>query len=285
MDIATSDDVALLVDQFYGKVRYDDLLGPIFNDVAQVDWPAHMATLYSFWETMLLGTGTYRGAPFPKHAVLPVGKSALRSVARAIPRHGGRELLRPESGRSKRPRTEHCRYFCAAHGRAAAAHRAAAAVGLPAQSTFRFRDSGSLQSLRRNESRTGNTMKRITLLAATAAALLGLAGCDQKTSDDLKQKAEDARQTVETKAKEAKEAADRGIENAKPKVNELIDKTKEAAKDAEPALKEFGEKAKDVTQQAIDQGRELTNSAAEKLKEATEAPSPAPADAMPTPTP
>ena len=33
------------------------------------------ATLYSFWETMLLGTGTYRGAPFPKHAVLPVEKA------------------------------------------------------------------------------------------------------------------------------------------------------------------------------------------------------------------
>lgn len=75
MDIATTDDVALLVDRFYWKVRCDALLGPIFNDVAQVDWPAHMATLYSFRETMLLGTGTYRGAPFPKHAVLPVEKA------------------------------------------------------------------------------------------------------------------------------------------------------------------------------------------------------------------
>ena len=75
MDIATSADVAMLVDRFYGKVRVDALLGPIFNDVAQVDWPTHMATLYSFWETMLLGTGTYRGAPFPKHAVLPVEKA------------------------------------------------------------------------------------------------------------------------------------------------------------------------------------------------------------------
>ena len=75
MDIATTADVALLVDRFYGKVRVDALLGPIFNDVAQVDWPAHMATLYSFWETMLLGTGTYHGAPYPKHAVLPVEKA------------------------------------------------------------------------------------------------------------------------------------------------------------------------------------------------------------------
>ena len=75
MDIVTTADVAMLVDRFYGKVRVDALIGPIFNDVAKVDWPSHMATLYSFWETMLLGTGTYQGAPFPKHAVLPVEKA------------------------------------------------------------------------------------------------------------------------------------------------------------------------------------------------------------------
>ena len=28
--------------------------------------------MYRFWESMLLGAGSYRGAPFPKHAVLPV---------------------------------------------------------------------------------------------------------------------------------------------------------------------------------------------------------------------
>ena len=36
MDIATSADVAMLVDRFYGKVRVDALLWTIFNDVAQV---------------------------------------------------------------------------------------------------------------------------------------------------------------------------------------------------------------------------------------------------------
>ena len=47
MDIATSVDVAMLVDRFYGEVRVGALVRPIFNDVAQVDWPTHMATLYS----------------------------------------------------------------------------------------------------------------------------------------------------------------------------------------------------------------------------------------------
>ncbi|MDQ6654237.1 MAG: group III truncated hemoglobin [Verrucomicrobiota bacterium] len=75
MDIETSADVTMLVDRFYGKVRCDALLGPIFDQVAKVDWPAHLATLYSFWETLLLGTGSYQGAPYPKHAVLPVEKA------------------------------------------------------------------------------------------------------------------------------------------------------------------------------------------------------------------
>ncbi len=28
--------------------------------------------MYRFWESMLFRTGNYQGAPFPKHAVLPV---------------------------------------------------------------------------------------------------------------------------------------------------------------------------------------------------------------------
>lgn len=71
-DIETAEDVKTLVDRFYDKVNLDDLLAPIFNDVAKVDWEAHKPQLYRFWETLLLGSGTYHGAPFPKHAVLPV---------------------------------------------------------------------------------------------------------------------------------------------------------------------------------------------------------------------
>ena len=84
-------------------------------------------------------------------------------------------------------------------------------------------------------------MKRMIFLATVAAALLAFSACDKKTSDDLKQKAEDAKQKVETKAKEAKEAADRQIEKAKPKLKELGDKAKEATKDAQPKLEELGE--------------------------------------------
>ncbi len=71
-DIKTSEDIKRLVDSFYEKVNRDELLGPIFNDVAKVDWATHLPVMYRFWESMLLGEGNYHGAPFPKHAVLPV---------------------------------------------------------------------------------------------------------------------------------------------------------------------------------------------------------------------
>lgn len=71
-DIATAADIKTLVDQFYEKVNRDELLAPIFNDVAQVDWLHHLPTIYRFWESMLLGAGNYEGAPFPKHAALPL---------------------------------------------------------------------------------------------------------------------------------------------------------------------------------------------------------------------
>jgi hemoglobin len=73
-DIATEQDVKTLVDSFYDRVNRDELLGPVFNEVAKVDWEHHLPTMYSFWTTMLFRTPAYRGKPWPKHAVLPVNK-------------------------------------------------------------------------------------------------------------------------------------------------------------------------------------------------------------------
>lgn len=73
-DINSTQDVRTLVDSFYDKVSRDDLLAPVFKDFAHVDWATHLPIMYRFWESMLFGAGTYEGAPFPKHAVLQVGK-------------------------------------------------------------------------------------------------------------------------------------------------------------------------------------------------------------------
>jgi len=66
------DDVKLLVDTFYNKVRDDDTLAPIFNERIGDRWPEHLEKMYTFWQTTLLGEHTYFGRPFPPHAQLPV---------------------------------------------------------------------------------------------------------------------------------------------------------------------------------------------------------------------
>lgn len=67
-DISTPADVKLLIDTFYDKVRTDAVIGYIFNEVTQVDWPHHLPVMYAFWEFLLLGTpDAYRGNPIQKH--------------------------------------------------------------------------------------------------------------------------------------------------------------------------------------------------------------------------
>ncbi len=68
--IESRQDIQLLVDSFYEKVRQDNLIGPIFTEVAKVDWNEHLPKLYSFWSDLLLGEDSYRGRPFPPHIPL-----------------------------------------------------------------------------------------------------------------------------------------------------------------------------------------------------------------------
>lgn len=71
-DIVNIDDIKLLVDHFYSKVREDELLKDIFNNKIQDHWSEHLEKLYRFWQTILLEEHTYYGSPFLPHAKLPV---------------------------------------------------------------------------------------------------------------------------------------------------------------------------------------------------------------------
>lgn len=73
-DILNLDDVKLLVNDFYSRVRDNDLLAPIFNGVIGENWPIHLEKMYGFWQTILLDTPAYSGSPFLKHAKLPIRK-------------------------------------------------------------------------------------------------------------------------------------------------------------------------------------------------------------------
>ncbi|MBT2162603.1 group III truncated hemoglobin [Zobellia barbeyronii] len=65
-EIETRDDVQLLVETFYGKIREDKILGPIFNGII-TDWEAHLKLLTDFWETQLFLKRIYQGNPVTAH--------------------------------------------------------------------------------------------------------------------------------------------------------------------------------------------------------------------------
>lgn len=41
-DLQTREDIELLVDKFYDKVKEDEVIGFFFNDIAKVDWSLHL---------------------------------------------------------------------------------------------------------------------------------------------------------------------------------------------------------------------------------------------------
>lgn len=73
-DIENISDIKKMVDVFYGKVRKDNLIGPIFNNAIQNHWSEHLEKLYLFWQSRLFGDPVYDGFPFPPHAQLPIDK-------------------------------------------------------------------------------------------------------------------------------------------------------------------------------------------------------------------
>ncbi len=75
-DIIGRAEIELLVNTFYERVREDDTIGFIFNDVARTDWAAHLPKMYSFWETVLFRSGGYVGNPLSPHARL-AGQTAM----------------------------------------------------------------------------------------------------------------------------------------------------------------------------------------------------------------
>ena len=59
-----------MVRRFYADVAQDGLLGPVFNDVARVDWSEHLPKLTAFWCRALLGITGYAGNPYRAHALI-----------------------------------------------------------------------------------------------------------------------------------------------------------------------------------------------------------------------
>jgi hemoglobin len=63
--------IARLVQAFYGKVRRDAVLGPVFDERI-TDWEPHLRRMCAFWSSVALMSGRYHGQPMEKHLPLPV---------------------------------------------------------------------------------------------------------------------------------------------------------------------------------------------------------------------
>ncbi|MBB6239558.1 hemoglobin [Pedobacter sp. AK013] len=69
-DISDRNDIIVLVDAFYKNVALNEQIGPIFTDIAKVDWSHHLPKMYDFWESILFGKAIYKGNPMLSHFAL-----------------------------------------------------------------------------------------------------------------------------------------------------------------------------------------------------------------------
>lgn len=72
-DIENVEDIKLFVNEFYAKIKEDELLALVFALRIQGDhWDKHLHRMYDFWNTVLFFERTYKGNPFSKHHELPI---------------------------------------------------------------------------------------------------------------------------------------------------------------------------------------------------------------------
>jgi hemoglobin len=66
-DLSTRADVHDLVVEFYREVVFDEVLEPLFGEVAEVDWALHIPKLVDYWCRILLGEHDYAGPVMAVH--------------------------------------------------------------------------------------------------------------------------------------------------------------------------------------------------------------------------
>ena len=69
-DLDSKENIALFVDSFYQKLLSDEVLAPIFNDVAKIDIKQHLPRICSYWEKLLLGDKSYQRHTMNIHRAL-----------------------------------------------------------------------------------------------------------------------------------------------------------------------------------------------------------------------
>jgi len=66
-DLDTPTQVHHLVVAFYREIVFDELLEPVFGEVAEVDWAEHIPKLVDYWCWILFGTDGFSGTVVATH--------------------------------------------------------------------------------------------------------------------------------------------------------------------------------------------------------------------------
>jgi hemoglobin len=77
-DLDDPTEIAEMVRRFYADVAQDELLGPMFNEVAHVDWSEHLPKLAAFWCRALLSRPGYEGNPYRAHLLVHARRAFTR---------------------------------------------------------------------------------------------------------------------------------------------------------------------------------------------------------------
>ena len=101
----SEEQIARLVRLFYERARADERLGPLFAQVVG-DWEEHFRIVQDFWSHILLGSGRYKGTPFPPHMRLPIELDHFDRWL-ALFRQAAAEVLSPETAALAVSRAEH----------------------------------------------------------------------------------------------------------------------------------------------------------------------------------
>jgi hemoglobin len=71
-DIKDLADIKIFVDAFYGQVKRDPQIGPVFFAAIGENWQPHLDRLYAFWDSVLFSSPGFNGNPFARHIGLPI---------------------------------------------------------------------------------------------------------------------------------------------------------------------------------------------------------------------
>jgi hemoglobin len=77
-DIEGLDEIKVMVDDFYNRIKEDDLLTPIFNFRLSTHWAPYLEKMYAFWNAVIFGVKGYNGNPFMKHATMELDPEHLK---------------------------------------------------------------------------------------------------------------------------------------------------------------------------------------------------------------